>query len=250
MFVPLPPTDGPPAGRVGCLLMLATVLLLLGGGIVAVFFVNPAGKGDMWVMPVVGGGFSLVGALMLFAGVRGARGLKIPEPQLLVERDVRLAPGATVRIRLRQPGPMTIDSLRLSVCCERVYERQMKPDSSATVQDRELIWEQVLAEVKDQRVPAGESMEREAVLTLPADARPTGAVRPDGEIRWQVEVRAEAGFMRATYRAFEIQVQPVGGAAAMALPAASSSVASDLSLSSWACCRSCRHRRHAARLSG
>jgi len=44
MFVPLPPTDGPPAGRVGCLLMLATVLLLLGGGIVAVFSSTPPAR--------------------------------------------------------------------------------------------------------------------------------------------------------------------------------------------------------------
>ena len=219
VFVRLPPADLPPAGRVGCLLTLAAVLLVIGGGIVAAFVVDPSGRGDMWVMPVVGGGFSLVGALLLYAGMRGARGLKIPEPEVSIEQGVRLAPGAAVRVRLRQPGPMTVESLRLRLCCERVYERQMRPNSAATVEDRELLWEQVLEQVRGERVAAGAALEREATLRLPADARPTGPAA-DGAIRWRIEVWGEAGFMRATYRAFEIDVQPLAGTAPSAPDAA------------------------------
>lgn len=220
MLVRLPPADAPPAGRVGCLLVLAAVLLAIGGGIVAVYVANPAGKGDMWVMPVVGGGFALVGALLLYAGVRGARGLRIPESEVFIDDGAPLAPGAVVQLRLRQRGPMTVDSLQLRVCCERVYERQVRANSSATVEDREPLWEQVLAEVKDERIAAGAVLEREVTLELPADARPTGPATPDGTIRWQVEVRGEAGFMRATYRAFAIKVVPFGGAAPVAPDAA------------------------------
>jgi hypothetical protein len=221
MFVRLPPTDAAPAGRVGCLLVLAAVLLAIGGGIVFAYVAHPAGKGDMWVMPVVGGGFALVGALLLYAGVRGARGLKIPEPEVFIDDGVPLLPGAVVQLRLRQRGPMTVDSLQLRVCCERLYERQVRANSSATVEDRELLWEQLLAEVKDERIAAGAVLEREVTLRLPADARPTGPATADGTIRWQVEVRGEAGFMRATHRAFEIRVAPFGGAAPSALDAAS-----------------------------
>jgi len=214
VFVPLPP-----AGRVGCLLTLAAVLLAVGGGIVAVFVVDPAGKGDIWVMPVVGGAFALVGALLLLAGVRGARGLKIPEAEVLVQGGTRLVPGAVAHVRLRQRGPMTIESLKLRLCCERVYERRVKQNSTATVEDRELLWEQVLDEVKDERIAAGAVLERESTLRLPADARPTGPVA-DGAIRWRIEVWGDAGFMRATYRAFEMDVQAPAGTAPAALDAA------------------------------
>jgi hypothetical protein len=54
-FVRLKPSDAPAGAQVGCLFLLAAVLLLPGIGILAAFIINPAGKGDMWVMPVVGG---------------------------------------------------------------------------------------------------------------------------------------------------------------------------------------------------
>ena len=219
MFVRLPPTDMPPADRVGCLLTLAAVLLMIGGGILAVYVAHPSGKGDMWLVPVVGGGFALFGALLLYAGVRGARGLTIPEPEVSIEDGARLVPGTVARIRLRQPGPMTVESLTLKVCCERVFRRRSRPNSTATVEDHELLWDQVLVEVKSERVPAGGALERETTLALPADARPNGPAEPDGAIRWQIEVWGEGGFMRATYRAFEIRVEPFGGAAPVPLDA-------------------------------
>jgi hypothetical protein len=60
--------------------------------------------------------------------------------------------------------------------------------------------------VRNERVPGGGILEREATLTLPADARPTGPALPDGKITWKIEVFGEEGFMRATYHPFEIVV--------------------------------------------
>jgi hypothetical protein len=213
-FVSLSPADASPAGQVGCLFLLAALLLLIGGGILAVFVISPAGRGDMWVMPVVGGGFALVGALLLWAGIRGARGLKIPPADVSIEKGARLVPGTTVRVRLRQPGPMTIESLRLKARCERIYRREVKDGS--TVEDQDLLWEQTVVEVLNERVPPGAVLEREGVLALPADAKPTGAAQPDGRIRWRLEVWGEAGFMRATHRAFGLEVQHGASAAAAA----------------------------------
>ncbi len=186
-FVPLSPTDASMGGQVGCMLTLAAILLFIGGGLIAVFIHDPSGK-DMFVVPLVGGAFALVGALMLFGGVRGARGLKIPPAEVSIEGGPRLAPGATVRVRLQQPGPMTIESLKLKVCCERIYQRRVKPDSTSTVQDRDTLWEQLLAEVVNERVPAGAVLEREAVLALPPGAQPSGPAQPDGQIEWRIQV--------------------------------------------------------------
>jgi hypothetical protein len=209
MLEPLAPRDKSQAGNVGCLMILAGFLLLIGVGILAVFVIHPEGKGDMWVMPLVGGGFALVGATLMWGGIRGARGLSVPPAELSMEDGVPLVPGARVRVRLRQPGPVAIESIRVKASCDRVYQRPIKPDSSSTVEDSETLWEAVLIESRDERVARGAALERDGVLALPADARPTGPAEPDGRIRWQVEVFTEAGFMRATYRVFDIRVRRV-----------------------------------------
>ncbi len=206
--------SGPePRGQVGCLLAISGLLLSVGLGLLAVFVVNPAGKGDMWVMPAVGGAFALVGALLLFGGVRGSRGLKIPRVELYIEQNASLRPGTSARLRLEQPGPVTIESLKLRAVCERIYQRRVKPDSSATVEDCSLLWERELLVVRNERVPAGGSLGREATISLPADAVPTGPASPEGQIRWRLEVSAETGVLSAVHHPFAIVVRaPARGA--------------------------------------
>ncbi len=210
-----------PDTQVGCLFALAGLLLFIGVGLLAVFVVNPAGKGEMWVMPVVGGAFALVGGALLYAGLRGARGLKIPRTEVYLERGAVLRPGATARVRIRQPGPITIESLKLKVSCERVYRRQVKPDSGSTVEDQDILWEQDLLDVRNEQVPGGAMLEREATLSLPPDAQSTGPALPDGRIRWKLEVWGETGVLSAIYHPFDIVVQARGNATAPApVPAA------------------------------
>ena len=208
-YVVLEASSPPPGAQVGCMLVLGAVLLLVGAGIVSVFFINPAGKGDPLVLLIVGGAFALVGLVLLWGAVRGARGLRIPPAEVSIEANAGLVPGAVVRVRLRQPGPMTIESLVLKASCQRKYHRRLRPGSSSTVPDTEILWEKLLAEILDEQVPAGGVLEREVLLTLPPDARVTGPALPDGSIRWQFEVSGEAGFMRATHRAFDIRVEGV-----------------------------------------
>ena len=206
-WVNLKPADQ--AAGVGCLFVLAAVLLLVGGGAITLFFVDPAGKGDPLVLLVVGGAFFLVGAVLLYGGVRGARGRSIAPPELAIQGGPSLRAGTTVALRLRQRGPVTLESLKLTVVCRREYRRKVKAGSSSTVPDHEILWERVLLDVLDEQVPTGGVLEREVSLALPADASPTGAAQPAGQVRWQLEVAAEAGFMRAAHRAFTIGV---GGA--------------------------------------
>ena len=210
-----------PDAQVGCLFILAGVLLVIGIGLVAAFVLNPAGEGDMWVMPVVGGAFALVGGALLYAGLRGARGLEIPRTEVYLERGVVLRPGATAQLRIRQPGPITIESLKLKVSCERVYQRQVKSDSRSTVEDQDVLWEHDLLVVRNEQVQGGATLEREAALSLPPDARPTGPALPDGRIRWKLEVGGETGVLSAIYHPFDIEVRARGdGAAPASVPAA------------------------------
>ncbi len=203
---------GPSAsGQVGCLLFLAILLTLIGGGILVGYWVNPKGEGDMWVVPVVGGAFFLVGVLLLWAGVRGVRGLKVPAPELWRDAAAPLVPGGRVRLRLRQPGPVTFEKLKVKALCERVYRRVVSKKDGTTVEDQETLWEQALLELHGERVAAGAVLDRELVLDLPAEARPTGPAEPDGRVRWAIEIWGEAGLLRATYHPFEIEVRGAAG---------------------------------------
>ena len=198
---------GPEArAQAGCILALAAILLVLGCGAIAVFIHNPAGKGDPWVMPIVGGAFALVGAVLLFAGVRGARGSSIPTPGLYLEGPACLSPGTGTHLRIRQPGPVHLEELKVTLVCERVYRRRVRPNSASTVEDQDLLQEHVVLAVRNERVGRLEALEREVDVVLPSDAPPTGPAQPDGTIRWTFEVRGEAGFMRVTYHPFEILV--------------------------------------------
>ena len=219
-YVVLEPSGPPPGARVGCMVALGALLLLGGAGIVSVFFINPAGKGDPSVLLVVGGAFALVGLVLLWGAVRGARGLRVPPAEVAVDAPAPLVPGAVLRIRLRQPGPVHLESLLLKASCVRKYRRRVRPHSSSTVEDTEILWEKPLAEVVNAHVPTAGVLEREVLLALPADAHPTGPALPDGDIRWQLEVSGEAGFMRAIHRAFDFRVEgvPAGAAAGSTSP--------------------------------
>jgi hypothetical protein len=59
-------------------------------------------------------------------------------------------------------------------------------------------------------------LEREATLSLPPDARPTGPALPDGRIRWKLEVWGETGVLSAIYHPFDIVVRARGDTAAPA----------------------------------
>ena len=209
-FVPLK-TSTAPAAHVGCTLVLAAPLLCIGCGLIGVSIFGPEGEGSTWVTPLVGTAFALPGAVLLYAGLRGARGLKFPAIEVATAGSTVLRPGSSLRLLVRQPGPIEIESLRLRAACERVYDRRIRPESATTVPDREVLWEQELADIRDVRVPSSGVLERHLDVALPANAPPTGPATPDGSIQWRLEAWGEVGVMRATYRAFDLLVSPATG---------------------------------------
>jgi len=77
-FSPLRRRRPTPGTQVGCLVFLGVLLFLLGLGFLVVYLINPAGKGSMIVVPIVGLVFAGVGGVLLYAGAKGWRGLRIP----------------------------------------------------------------------------------------------------------------------------------------------------------------------------
>ncbi len=203
-----------PSSQVGCLLMLSMPLLALGLGAIWLYSIDPAGQGDMWVMPVVGGAFALVGALLLYGGLRGLRGVRVARTEVALDRDPALAPGDRLRLRVRQPGPVGLESLKVKLLCQRFYMRQVSKRSAGKVEDREVLGEGVLLELKNERVARGHVLERDVEFTIPEGAPPTGRAMPEGDIRWSIEVSGETGFLSAIHHPFDITVKGRGAGAA------------------------------------
>lgn len=205
-FSRLSPRSPGPAGSPGCVVFLGLPLLLLGGGAASLPFVSDDPFSESWVALAVGLAFGLVGLLLVWGGIRGARARSLPPPEVALEKGVRPRPGGAFRVRVRQPGPVALESLRLALTCERRYRRQVRRRSTATVDDSQLRWERELLRIRGERVPAGAGLERVVAVEIPPDAEPTGPARPDGRIRWTLELAVEAGFLRGWRTDFEIEV--------------------------------------------
>lgn len=205
-FTRLSPRSPGPAGSPGCVALLGLPLLLLGGGAASVPFLGDDPFSESWVALVVGLAFGSVGLLLVWGAIRGARARSLPPPEVALEQGVRPRPGGAFRVRVRQPGPVALESLRLVLTCERRYRRQVRRRSTATVDDSELRWERELLRVRDESVPAGAVLERVVAVEIPPDAEPTGPALPDGRIRWTLELAVEAGLLRGWRTDFEIEV--------------------------------------------
>lgn len=190
--------------HVGLLLGLGSFLTLFGGGIASLFLVE-RGRDGSWVSLLVGGAFAGTGLLLLYAGTKAFRGLRVAPTCLFLQEGADLRPGAAARLRVVQPGPVDLDSLVVRLLCERVYRRRTGR-GRATVEDRELLHQQELVSAANASVPAGKRFEREVILTVPLDARPDGPALPDGRISWRIEVSGDAGVLRAIHHSFDVAV--------------------------------------------
>ncbi len=206
----LPRAGAKPSEQLTCVFLLGVPLFLFGAAIISLFFFMPQGDDNLWVMAVVGGMFGGVGLLLLIAGLKGWRSRKIPWTELSISPGATLRPGQTARLRLRQPGPVALTKLTVTLVGERVYRRRVSVKSQSTVEDQEQLCENLVLEIRDTRVREGKALERERDFTIPADARPSGPTHPDGHIRWRLDVLGQAGFMRGFRHPFDLTVSAHG----------------------------------------
>lgn len=212
-YVRLPRAGAKPSEQLTCVFLLGVPLFLFGAAIIMLFIFMPEGDDNIWVMAVVGGMFGGVGLLLLIAGLKGWRSRKIQWTELSVSPGATLRPGQAARLRMRQPGPVALKTLTVTLICERVYRRQVSVKSHSTVEDQERLCEKQILEIRDTRVREGTALERERDFTIPKDARPSGPTHPDGHIRWRLDVVGQAGFMRGFRHPFDLTVQAGGRAA-------------------------------------
>ena len=142
---------------------------------------------------LVGGGFALVGATLMWHSVSGGHGLGVPPVELSMERDVPLVPGARVHVRLRRPDPVR----------DRIDQRQGQLRSRLSAidqavidfdgqEDREALSKGMLIQSRDERVARGAALERDRRAGVPCGH---AANQAGGTRRWilrsQVEIFTE-----------------------------------------------------------
>lgn len=156
--------------------------------------------GDRIGMSVVLGAFGLTGLLLLYSAVHQALASFTAETIVEVEHQ-EVGQGATLRVRILQPGPVALRSLNATL----VRKQTESLTEGRTTENYEFY--DRFFEIQDVRVGRGEVLDREAELTIPRRAVLTGTVGRV-ETRWLIEVwgrvRGFPGFMHQ----YEIVVIP------------------------------------------
>lgn len=160
--------------QIGCSFFLALLLAALGGGAMYKAWQHPETSGN-WVIWAVGGGFSLVALILLYAGIHQVFALKSPLTQVSMEHK-QLRRGQRTAFHFRQPGPMELESLRANLVGTRT-ERRGKNTKYIHLGTFNFFDSGPVT--IDESVP----MQRNAHLDVPEDIAPTG-----DRVSWQIEV--------------------------------------------------------------
>lgn len=105
----------------GCALTLGIVLVAIGAFPIYMTITHDE-PGERTLYYIVGGGFGLVGLLLLYAGIH--QFFAMATPQTIVEMETRtLRRGERVDFLFRQPGPVSLHSLRVSLVGEERWAR-------------------------------------------------------------------------------------------------------------------------------
>lgn len=120
--------------------LLGALILGAGSFVLYGYFLEDLPFYEGWIMLAVGGAFILVGLIMLLAAIQQGFALVLPEPTVSID-TLPVGRGERVLIRVRQPGPIQLNSLSARLVCEviesRVY-RGRRTDYSTYVVDQKI----------------------------------------------------------------------------------------------------------------
>ncbi|HYI12547.1 MAG TPA: hypothetical protein VEK57_26075 [Thermoanaerobaculia bacterium] len=170
--------------QAGCALAIGLFLSLFGGGICWLSIRN-----DDYGLPlIVGGGFALVGVVLIFSGIHQRIASTVAET--IFELDTQpLGRGRSHTALVLQDGPLDLQSLRANLVClvyitQRVRREGREEKSVLTKQ----LWDTNLLDVGAIDLRAGERQQWDVVIDVPRDAKPTGEDGEDRRIEWRIEI--------------------------------------------------------------
>lgn len=179
--------DGTWSAQIGCGLAISIVLGGLGSFFVYMQKTHPQEKDEM-VVYVVGYTFAAVGALMALSTVHQLLAVRSPETMVMIDAGDLVA-GSSVRVRIVQPGPVRLYSLRANLVGEEIRFATRIDDSGVPHRTRTArsLGTYHFFEQKDVTVLSGEQWQGEATLVVPADALSTES-NDHHTVTWRIEV--------------------------------------------------------------
>lgn len=186
----------------GCRVFLAFLLIGLPIGL-GIPIINHWGEEGSVLAAIVVGAFGLVGLLLLYVSIHQAFAARIPETIVEIER-VSLQPGDKVQVCIRQPGPVSLHSLRANLTCEESVRRV--GSKGRISHSSRLIYQQNFLDIQDAMISAGDTLEQMVILEIPIDAKPSSD-RGATKINWRIEVWGKVEDWPGFMHPFSIRVQ-------------------------------------------
>lgn len=167
---------------------IGAVLTLLGGGILLVArVVAPSAPQDAWLPQIVGAGFALVGVVVLLLGLKMSLSTRLP--QTIVEVDKQpVRAGQSLRVSVRQPGPISLRSLRVNLIAEQITRYEVRRQGKKRIEiDRHLIYRHNVVDLGTLVIAGGEESAASGEVSVPL-AVPLVDVEGDKTVVWRLEV--------------------------------------------------------------
>jgi hypothetical protein len=181
--------EAPAARRAGYTAVLGLFLSVLGGVTLLLLKRTQAMRADPnnWGFYVVGGGFFLVGLVLLVLSIKMSLALRLPETIVEVDRRPVRA-GQPFHVTVRQPGPIRLNSLRLNLVGEQVTKREVWRNGRRRIEtDRRLIHQNNVVDLKDLTILSGNEIAHQAEATVPANVRLVD-IEGRTHVVWRLEV--------------------------------------------------------------
>lgn len=149
----------------------------------------------------------VVGLLVLLSGIHQLFAVRSPET--IVEIDpAELTPGAPLRLRITQPGPLHLRSLHVNLAGEELqyyYPRGLPGEGSKRSSKTRYLGPHRMAEITQSRIAAGETLERDVMFTVPSDVV-ASVDSVDLKIRWTIEVWGRVAWWPDFMHPFPVRV--------------------------------------------
>jgi hypothetical protein len=180
--------EAPAVRQAGCATIIGVVLTVLGGGFLLALQ-NEALRPDshQWLFYVVGGGFFVVGLVLVILAIKMFLATRLPETIVEVDR-MPVRAGKPFQVTVRQPGPIRLKSLRLNLMGEQLTSRQVwRNGQRRTETDRLLIHQVNVLDLKDLTILPGEEIARQGEATVPKEIQ-LADVEGEKRVVWRLEV--------------------------------------------------------------
>ena len=198
--------ETPWAATTGCALAIGVLLTLLGGGILYMALTHPDEKAQ-GVVYIVGGGFALVGLIVLYSGIHQLFAQAGIKETIFEVGELPLRRGKAVQATIVQEGPIKLLSLRANLVCFEIETRRVqRKNGPSTEKFTQQIADGNLLDEGPIELGPGEKYERSFLMTVAPDARPSGT-KGKFTIEWKVEVWGRVKSRPDFMHPFVVQVE-------------------------------------------